>query len=139
MQDVTALPAGEGPAGEGLTEAISAAMVTLYEEVYGHDRTTASTYINDNVVVCILEDILTSSEQGLIARGGASEVIDGRVAFQRAREDEFSAAVERLTHRKVVAFMSANQTSPGIACELFFLAPPRARAVKTSDWGERGR
>jgi uncharacterized protein YbcI len=111
------------PVGEGLTEAISAAMVTLYGEVYGHDRTTASTYINDNVVVCILEGILTSSEQALLAAGGEREVIDGRVAFQADREDAFSAAVERLTLRRVVAFMSANQTSPGIACEVFFLAP----------------
>jgi uncharacterized protein YbcI len=109
--------------GEVLTRAISAAIVTLYAEVYGHDRTTASTYINDNVVVCILESILTSSEQALVATGSASEVIDGRVAFQADREDAFSAAIERLTLRRVVAFMSANQTSPGIACEMFFLAP----------------
>jgi uncharacterized protein YbcI len=118
MPDVRALPGGEV-----LTRAISAAMVTLYAEVYGHDRTTASTYINDNVVVCILEDILTSSEQALVAAGSASDVIDGRVAFQADREDDFSAAVERLTLRRVVAFMSANQTAPGIACEMFFLAP----------------
>ena len=50
-------------------------------------------------------------------------MIDGRVAFQADREDDFSAAVERLTLRRVVAFMSANQTAPGIACEMFFLAP----------------
>jgi uncharacterized protein YbcI len=118
MPDVPALPGGNV-----LTRAISAAIVTLYAEVYGHDRTTASTYINDNVVVCILEDILTSSEQALVAAGSASEVIDGRVAFQTDREDDFSAAVERLTLRRVVAFMSANQTAPGIACEMFFLAP----------------
>lgn len=111
------------PVGERLTREISAAMVTLYEEVYGHDRTTASTYINDNVVVCILEDILTTSEEQLVADGSGTEVIEGRVAFQAAREDEFSAAVERLTRRKVVAFMSANQTLPGIACEMFFLEP----------------
>ncbi|HXN39536.1 MAG TPA: Na-translocating system protein MpsC family protein [Solirubrobacteraceae bacterium] len=123
MPDVRALPSGEG-----LTRAISAAMVTLYGEAYGHDRTTASTYINDNVVVCILEDILTRSEQEQVAAGGASEVIDGRVAFQADREDAFSAAVERLTLRRVVAFMSANQTSPGIACEMFFLAPIKAVA-----------
>ena len=109
--------------GDGLTRAISAAMVTLYGEVYGHDRTTASTYINDDVVVCILEDILTTSEQALVAAGSASEVIDGRVAFQAEREDDFSRAVERLTLRRVVAFLSGNQTSPGIACEMFFLAP----------------
>ena len=126
MSPVPAPLGRDAPAGEGLTDAISAAIVTLYEEVYGHDRTTASTYINDNVVVCILEDILTSSERRLIARGAANEVVDGRVAFQRARQDEFSAAIERLTHRRVVAFLSANQTSPGIACELFFLAPPSA-------------
>ncbi len=121
MPDVRALQGGVV-----LTRAISAAMVRLYAEVYGHDRTTASTYINDNVVVCILEDILTSSEQALVAAGSASEVIDGRVAFQADREDDFSAAVERLTLRRVVAFMSANQTSPGIACEMFFLAPIEA-------------
>lgn len=114
--------------GDGLTRAISAAMVRLYAEVYGHGRTTASTYINDNVVVCILEDILSSDEQDLVAAGGESEVIDGRVAFQADREDAFSAAVERLTFRRVVAFLSANQASPGIACEMFFLAPLEALA-----------
>ena len=117
------LDAGAQPAGDGLVHAISAAIVKLYGEVYGHDRTTASTYINDDVVVCILQDILTTSEQELVAAGDRSEVIDGRVAFQADREDAFSAAVERLTLRRVVAFLSGNQTSPGIACEMFFLAP----------------
>jgi uncharacterized protein YbcI len=113
------LPGGDS----NLTRDISAAMVSLYGEFYGHERTTANTYINDNVVVCILEDILSSTEQELVAAGAGSQVIDGRVAFQASREDDFSAAVERLTKREVVAFMSANQTSPGIACEMFFLAP----------------
>jgi uncharacterized protein YbcI len=108
---------------EDLTHEISAAMVTLYAEVYGHDRTTATTYINDDVVVCILEDILSSAEHELVAAGGASEVIEGRVAFQADRQDAFSAAVERFTGRRVVAFLSANQASPDIACELFFLQP----------------
>jgi uncharacterized protein YbcI len=118
------MPKGSAePSGDGLTRAISAAMVALYGEVYGHDRTTASTYINDDVVVCILEDILTTSEQALVAAGSVSEVIDGRVAFQAERKDAFSRAVERLTLRRVVAFLSGNQTAPGIACEMFFLAP----------------
>jgi uncharacterized protein YbcI len=120
---------GRAPAqDDGLTRAISAAIVTLYADVYGHERTSASTYINDNVVVCILEGILTAYEQELVAAGNQHEVIDGRVAFQSDREDDFSAAVERLTMRRVVAFMSANQTSPGIACEVFFLAPAEALA-----------
>ena len=110
--------AAEGPE---LTDAISAAMVELYAAFYAHDRTTATTYINDNIVFCVLENILTEGEDALIAGGSRGEVIDGRVAFQTDTEDEFTAAVERLTHRRVVAFMSANQTIPGVACELFFL------------------
>jgi uncharacterized protein YbcI len=104
-----------------MTEAISAAMVDLYGRFYGHDRTTATTYINDNVVVCILEDILSVAESDRIADGDSGGVIDGRVAFQAGAEDEFTIAVERLTARKVTAFLSANQTDPGIASELFFL------------------
>jgi len=112
-----------------LTEAISVAMVDLYAEFYGHARTTATTYINDNIVVCVLENILSVDEPEKIAEGYGSDVIDGRVAFQEGAKDEFTAAIERLTHRSVTAFLSANQTAPGVACELFFLeAPPVAEA-----------
>lgn len=119
-------------AGDGspLTRAISAEIVALYAAVYGHDRTTATTYINDNVVLCVLENILTEHEDTLIHAGSSGEVIDARVAFQTDTEDEFTEAIERLTHRRVVAFMSANQTTPGVAAELFFLdaAPSNTKA-----------
>jgi uncharacterized protein YbcI len=114
---------GRRPAlrGAELTEAISASMVELYARHYDHDRTTGTTYINDNVVVCLLEDILSTTETSLIAAGDADDVIDARVAFQVDMQDEFTAEIERLTHRRVTAFLSANQTAPGVACELFFL------------------
>ena len=112
-----------------LTQAISSEIAALYARVYGHDRTTATTYINDNVVLCVLENILTE-QATLIDAGSSAVVIDGRVAFQTDTQDEFTAAVERLTHRRVVAFMSANQTAPGVAAELFFLdATPLAAAT----------
>ncbi|MET0558177.1 MAG: Na-translocating system protein MpsC family protein [Solirubrobacterales bacterium] len=125
------MTAGSRPPLEGveLTEGISAALVGLYGKFYGHDRTTATTYINDNVVVCILEDILSEGESDQVAKGDSGDVIDGRVAFQVGAEDEFTAAIERLTGRAVTAFLSANQTDPGIASELFFLeAPPEGTA-----------
>ncbi len=113
--------------GERLTRAISASMVELYARHYRHDRTTATKYINDNVVLCVLEAILTTGESELVADGGASQVIDARVAFQTGMQDEFTAEIERLTHRHVTAFLSANQTAPGVACELFILdAAPAA-------------
>lgn len=116
-------------AGIELTEAISEAMADLYGRFYGHDRTTATTYINDNVVVCILEDILSAGESDQIAGGASNTVIDGRVAFQVGAEDEFTETIERLTGRPVTAFLSANQTSPGVASEMFFLEPPPAGAA----------
>jgi len=116
-----------------LTGAISSAIVGLYARFYGHDRATATTYINDNVVVCVLESILTEQEDVLVAAGERGKVIAGRVAFQTDTEDEFTVAIERLTHRRVVAFMSANQTNPGVACELFFLdAAPLAAAASAA-------
>jgi len=60
-------------------------------------------------------------------------VIDGRVAFQEGMQDEFTAEIERLTQRRVTAFMSANQTTPGVACELFFLEAPPAAITLESD------
>ena len=132
------MPSADAPLqGPALTAAISASMVELYARFYGHDRTTATTYINDNVVVCILENILTRNESQLLTEDAAASVIDGRVAFQTETEDAFTAAVEQLTQRRVVAFMSANQTSPGVASELFFLeaadADPRARPSRVLD------
>lgn len=118
---------GVPPTGSALTDAISAAVVSLYAEFYDHERTTATTYINDNVVVCVLEDILSSGESRQVAGGAGKDVIDGRIAFQEGAEDQFTEAIESLTGRRVTAFLSANQTNPGIACELFFLeAPPSA-------------
>ena len=123
------MPTSQPPLdGDQLTSAISAAIVELYREFYGHDRATATTYINDNVVVCVLEDILSTDESALVSQGAKREVMDGRVAFQEGAEDEFTAAIERLTARRVVAFLSANQTHPGIASELYFLEPPAAEA-----------
>ena len=48
------------PADPALNRAISNALVELYATFYQHDRTTATTYINDNIVVCVLENILTA-------------------------------------------------------------------------------
>ena len=114
--------------GDALPGAISIAVAALYREFYGHDRATATTYVNDNIVLCVLEDILTTGESRLVEFGASQEVIEGRVAFQAETQDEFTATIEDPTGRRVVAFRSANQTPPGCACEPFFLA-----ALPTTD------
>jgi hypothetical protein len=131
------IPADGALAGSRLTDAISAAMVELYAEFYEHARTTATTYINDSIVVCVLENILSADGTAQIGDGRGSDVIDGPVAFQEGAEDEFTGAIERLTHRSVTAFLSANQTAPGVACELFFLEAPPVAALHLPRRGPR--
>ena len=80
-------------------------------------------------MLCVLERILSTGEIDRVAAGHASEVIDARVAFQEGMQDEFTKEIERLTGRRVTAFLSANQTTPGVAAELFFLEPPPAAAL----------
>lgn len=111
-----------------LTRSISDAITALYASVYGHDDATATTYINDNVVVCFL----TTAEDRTVAEGTTSEIAIGAggVALQTDTQDEFTAAIERLTHRRVTAFLCADQTTPGVACELFFLDASPLAAVR---------
>ncbi len=90
--------------GTSLTTAIPAEMSSLYRAFSGHDRTTATTYITDNVVACVLNNILTTNEPRLVKFRGAQAVLDGRVAFQTNTEDRFTAAIEKLTGRRMVAF-----------------------------------
>jgi uncharacterized protein YbcI len=44
-----------------------------------------------------------------------------RAAFQDAVSERFTGAVEALTGRKVVAFMSQAHVAPDLAIEVFFL------------------
>jgi hypothetical protein len=60
-----------------LTAAISAPMVELYAAFYDHHRTTATTYVNDKIVVCGLENILRPARTFRFAEGVQGEVVDG--------------------------------------------------------------
>jgi uncharacterized protein YbcI len=50
-------------------------------------------------------------------------VLDMRHKFQEAMRPELVGAVEELTGRKVVAFMSDNHIDPDMAAEVFILDP----------------
>lgn len=108
--------------GEALLEAISSELLVLYGHHYGRTPTRARTYLNDNVLVCVLqEDLLGPAEIEAVRFGADEHALNGRMAFQREHQAEFTAMVERLTGRRVDTFLSANQTRPGVAAELFIL------------------
>jgi uncharacterized protein YbcI len=51
---------------------------------------------------------------------------DMRMLFQYSAEDEFRSAVEEITGRTVVAFISGIDTKSDIASEIFLFEPAEA-------------
>lgn len=106
-----------------LTAAISNAVVGLLREFTGRGPTQARTTIGADTIVVTLRDSLTKAERTLAARGQSIEVLAMRRAFQDTMRADLVAAVERLTERKVDAFLSDNLYEPDVAVEVFLLEP----------------
>ncbi len=106
-----------------LTAAISNAVVGLLRDFTGRGPTQARTTIGSDTIVVTLRDSLTKAERTLAHRGQALEVLAMRRAFQDTMREDLIAAVERLTMRKVEAFLSDNLHEPDVAVEIFLLVP----------------
>jgi uncharacterized protein YbcI len=71
----------------------------------------------------VLADTLTKGERKLAENGHAKRVMETRHAVQEIMRDDLVAEVERLSGRKVIAFMSDNHFDPDMAAETFILEP----------------
>jgi uncharacterized protein YbcI len=111
-----------GSHGDVLT-AISDGMVALLKEYYGRGPTQAKTYYQDDLVVCLLRGGFTRVEQTLLDGGRGGAVIRQRMEFQEVMRERFQAVIEHATGRPVIGFMSGNQQSPDMICEVFVLTP----------------
>jgi uncharacterized protein YbcI len=103
--------------------AITNTIVGLHREFYGRGATKARTVMQDNYVLCVLDDIYTKAERTLIDAGSFDEVQRMRNAFQDTMEERFSGAVEEATGRRVVGFLSQVRADPDISTEIFILEP----------------
>jgi uncharacterized protein YbcI len=103
---------------------ISNEMVRLYKEMFGRGPTRSRTHFaGPDTIVSTLEDSLTPAERNLVAMGEHHRLRDIRMFFQYASEDEFREVIERLTGRKVRAFVSGMDTVNDVATEVFYLEP----------------
>ena len=103
--------------------AISDGLVALLKEYYGRGPDQTKTYVDDDLVVCVLRGGFTRVEQTLLDGGHGDDVIRQRMAFQQVMRDRFEQVVEHATGRKVIGFMSGNQQNPDMISEVFILAP----------------
>jgi len=124
MHGAGASPKGGVVPQGAVLEQISNAVVHLYREHFGKGPSSAKTYAHDDVVICVLRDGLTTAERTLFERGRGDAVREMRAAFQDAVADTFTTALEDITERRVVAFMSQAHVDPDLAIEVFFLDGP---------------
>jgi uncharacterized protein YbcI len=117
---------GDRPAAGQLNAAISNALVRIQREYFGRGPTKARASLRDDMVVAVMEDTLTKAERNLVADGRHEEVMNMRRSFQHTMRADVIAAVEELTGRKVIAFMSDTHVDPDLACEVILLEPESA-------------
>lgn len=103
--------------------AVGTAITRLHREHYGRGATVTRTVFQRNFIVAFLEDIYTPVEKTLLRDGQHQGVKETRQLFQMAMRAEFSAAVEEITGRKVIQFMSQVAFDPDMAAEVFVLEP----------------
>ena len=116
------MASGEDSSPVGAVAAeISNAIVHLLSERYGRGPTKAKTYLFDNYVFCVLQNVLTTSEQTLVDSGQYELVRKARTAFQEVAADEFKEAVARATGKRVVAYHSQVVFDPDMGFEIFVL------------------
>ncbi len=111
-----------------LTE-VSNELVRLFKEQFGRGPTSArAAWAGPDVLTVVLEDTLTPAERNMARMGEHERLRETRMFFQYASVREFCEPIERLTGRRVRAFVSGIDTAAdGLCVETFVLHPPGAR------------
>jgi uncharacterized protein YbcI len=112
-------------AGGRLLAAISTSIVAILREHYGRGPMKAKTYALDDIIVVVMRGSgFTALEQTIMDSGEPERVVAMRHDFQRVIADRYKQAVEELTGRTVLAFLSQAHVEPDITIEIFFVDRP---------------
>jgi uncharacterized protein YbcI len=106
-----------------MTAAVSDAMVQLLHRYTGRGPTSSRTTVGTDLIVCVMGAALTTGEQMLVRDGKLELVLSTRRAYQDSMRADAISAVETISGRRVLAFMSSNHVDPDLAAEVFVLEP----------------
>jgi uncharacterized protein YbcI len=127
------MPAQPDPVdGEEFLQAVTDSMVAFHQRYHHRAPVTAKTLLlDDELLICVLAGVYTDVEKTLIELQRTGLVHESRSAFQEAMQDRLITAVERLSGRQVLTFVSDHHVGPDIEIELFILAPPETLKAAT--------
>jgi uncharacterized protein YbcI len=119
------MEANEPLRGGKLLAEISTMIVAILREHYGRGPMKAKTYALDDIIVCVMRGSgFTALEKTIMDHGDPDRVVEMRHDFQRVMARRYCDAIEELTRRKVVAFLSQAHVDPDITLEVFFMDRP---------------
>jgi uncharacterized protein YbcI len=122
-------PKTPASSGEQLGD-ISRALVQLYKDCYGKGPTKARTYMDGDLVVCLLQGGFLKGEKTLRDAGRGEAVGDIRKAMQDVLRPRFIDTIEDITERKVITLISSVDVQTETNAEVFVLEPLE---LETSD------
>ena len=119
------MTAANGPLeGDALLQAVTEALVELHQRYHHREPVTAKTQLmGGDLLVCVMGGVYTEVEKTMIELQRHTIVAETRNAFQLAMQEKFITAVEQLSGRRVLAFMSDSNVGPDLEIELFVLEP----------------
>jgi uncharacterized protein YbcI len=111
--------------GEELLTAVTEEMVALHERYHHRVPASAKTQLLEgDLIAVVMGGVYTDVEKTMIELQRVTLVQETRSAFQDAMQERFIEAVERLSGREVLAFISNSHVGPDIEIELFVLRSP---------------
>jgi uncharacterized protein YbcI len=117
------MPATDAPLkGDQLLDAVTDAMVAFHQRYHHRAPASAKTLLlGGELLVCVMGGVYTDVEKTMIELQRSAMVQETRSAFHIAMQDKLIAAVESLSGRDVLSFMSDHHVGPDIEIELFML------------------
>ena len=107
-----------------MLSALSNEMVALYKTQLGRGPTKVrSHWAGADALLVTLEDSLTPAEHRLVEMGEHGRLRDTRTFFQYAAAKDFIEVAERISKRRVRAFVSGIDTAADVSSEVFYLEP----------------
>ena len=115
---------GDSNNEQGMLSAVSSEIVRIYKDQLGRGPTkTRAQWAGPDMLLVTLEQTFTAAEHRLRMLGEHGRLRELRMLFQCAEIARFCEPVERITGRKVRAFVSGIDTEADLATELFILHP----------------
>ncbi len=108
---------------DGLPAELTESIVSLWTQYAGKAPTSARTEVRGNVVTCVLVDAVGDYNRSMVAPQTRDTARGVGELTSAAYKRDAVAAVVRLTHQSVAAFLSSHDRDTDVATETFILEP----------------